>query len=354
MNQSVNQKMNELKTNDSLPYDKDFLKKVNPIKDDELIQFEEVGHNYHCYNPFFDKTFSKNIYDHAIGIEMVSSTGVCDSLFADKFVKISEMVFAKNYDEIMNNPMHKLYGCKNPAEVRERWSSAATEGTTMHETFEIYCNIYEQELREFGGDPRLTADYMKHLGDYYEIKFLLRFIEKFNIGPGKFRFFRTEMKMYDPVLHMTGTIDLLLRDDRDGKYVIVDWKRSKHALKKPPKKTRTTNPDNFGRTPMLNKVYNCSYNKYSLQLHTYKYILEKNYGFEIKGLYLAVYNPDKPRGASDEFTIEEIPMESQVKKGVFEYTHLRARFILEGFEESNTEPPKGYKEALEERLNMTC
>lgn len=313
------------------PYDKDFLQRKNPVHSDELIVFREEDHYYSCFNQYVDKWLDHQNSEDNIAVRLDSVSSIVKSMFVDKFELIAINTFNKNKDRMANDPTYKYFGVTSVEDLRKRWLSggAAELGTKMHEVFEIYINLYEQQKHDHDGDDVLTRKYMKHLGDYYEIQFLFDFIENFNIHHGNtYTFFRTELRMYDPVINICGTADLVMKDNKDGLFVIADWKRSKHALKRGPKRPRTHNPRNYGQfLPTWAKIYNSEFDKYSLQLHLYKYMFEKVYGHVVKALVLVVVNPD-PGPHDDEFTIEPIPMGGLHEKAIEEYVSKRSEFIM--------------------------
>lgn len=330
-------------------YNKDYLRLKNPFSDDDNIVFQEEEHHYICYNKYFEEWFQKLDDECAMGIAMLSTSGVLDSMFYDKYEFIAKMILKRFEQQIKNDPTHRYFGCETVEDVKSRWGGAAHLGTKMHEVFEIYLNLYEQQKDQHGGDPVLTEKYMKELGSYHEIQFLFTFMRKMKIYSGEYSCFRTELKMYDPVLNISGTIDLVMKNNANGKYVIVDWKRSKHALEKPKPIKKIYDCGRF--LSEWEKLYNCSLNRYSLQLHIYCHILENVYGFEIEDLFLVVINPDRV-GKHDEFTIQQVPLHGCFRDAVDQYCAFRAKFILDGVEDPEAECNKPFVTELQKRYDL--
>ena len=69
----------------------------------------------------------------------------------------------------------------------------------------------------------------------------------------------------------------------DGSLEIYDWKRSKEI--------KRTNRWECGLTECVSHMPNSNYWLYSLQLNTYKAILERNYGKKVTGMYLVCCHP---------------------------------------------------------------
>lgn len=78
-----------------------------------------------------------------------------------------------------------------------------------------------------------------------------------------------ELKVFSEELGIAGTIDLIM--EKDDELYIFDWKTSKEIKME---------SDWFGLKP-ANKLMDCSYVHYSLQLSLYRFILEKYYGKKV-------------------------------------------------------------------------
>lgn len=96
--------------------------------------------------------------------------------------------------------------------------------------------------------------------------------------------FRTEWRVYDTDARMAGTVDLVC-SCADGSYEIYDWKRSNKI-----------NPDEINRFSGglngLEHLTDTSFSHYCLQQNLYRYMLQRNYGIEIKRMNLVVLHPD--------------------------------------------------------------
>lgn len=149
---------------------------------------------------------------------------------------------------------HPEYAGKTPDEIKKLWDAkrddAASDGTYMHEQFELYHNgeEFDDTIDEF--NAFLTWENQNILAPY-----------------------RTEMTVYAPKWKLVGNIDLIAIDN-SGDMIIVDYKRAE------PKSST------FGKVckEPLNMPHNDD-TKHTLQLNIYKKILEEYYGFKIKGLY---------------------------------------------------------------------
>lgn len=95
---------------------------------------------------------------------------------------------------------------------------------------------------------------------------------------------------------------MLFKDPTDSSAIhIYDWKRCKEITK----------TNGFGKTstnPLIEELPDTNYWHYCLQLNTYKYIIEKNYGYKVKDLYLVALHPDNENYKK----IKVIDLQSQV------------------------------------------
>jgi ATP-dependent exoDNAse (exonuclease V) beta subunit len=96
--------------------------------------------------------------------------------------------------------------------------------------------------------------------------------------------YRTEWTVFDEDIQISGSIDMVFQD-ADGSLLIYDWKRSK-AIKK-------QNMWECATTECINHLPNSNFWHYSLQLNTYKKILERKYGKIVSGLFLVVLHPNQ-------------------------------------------------------------
>jgi ATP-dependent exoDNAse (exonuclease V) beta subunit len=119
--------------------------------------------------------------------------------------------------------------------------------------------------------------------------------------------YRTEWKIYDEDLKLAGSIDMVY-ENGDGTISIYDWKRCKDITK----------TNGFGKsaiTEIINYIPDTNFWHYTLQLNTYKTILEKNYGKTVTDLYLVRLHPDNPENTYD---LIKVPVLAQDMANLFE------------------------------------
>jgi hypothetical protein len=101
----------------------------------------------------------------------------------------------------------------------------------------------------------------------------------------------SELRLFDKELAISGTMDLLDYNKFTNKFYIIDWKTNKH---KPitkietyiDKKTGEVKQSNFKFEKPFNHLPQSKYYEYSMQLSTYKLILERNFDIKIEGIIL--------------------------------------------------------------------
>ena len=177
-----------------------------------------------------------------------------------------------NADNIITNMMNsknwknsKYYG-KTRDEIKDGWEinrdDAARLGTKMHYDIECYYN---------GMDVN---------NDSIEYNYFMRFVNDYP----ELVAYRTEWMIWDNELRFAGSIDMVY-ENPDGTLMIYDWKRSKGINK-------TSSFMKFSHTHCIDHIPDTNFWHYSLQLNTYKAIIEKNYGKKVTSLMLVCLYPD--------------------------------------------------------------
>lgn len=199
-----------------------------------------------------------------------------------------------NADEVIKNMMnskgwkegHKYWG-KTPEQIKAQWNSnkdsVAGAGTDLH--YEIECFHNNPNLDWGYSNKELYENYMHHMdrdlqNTPVEWQYFINFIKDHpHLKP-----YRTEWTIYDEDAKIAGSIDMIY-ENPDGTLSIYDWKRSKLI-------TRINNFNKFAITPIICHLPDSNFWHYSLQLNTYKYILENKYGRKVKDLYLVRLHPE--------------------------------------------------------------
>lgn len=228
-----------------------FLKLKNSHTRDNNISFVEEGHIYTVHGQQVKKSDG-----------WVSTTGLVHSSdFWEHFDPdsvISNMMRSKNW---RNSP----YFGMTRQEIKDKWSETGRKSCEIGSKFHLKLPETYYNNEPLDDDPDLVdfkPKFMKFVKDHEDLT------------P-----FRTEMLVYDEELKITGSIDFIFQEE-DGSLSIYDWKVSKSIETVPSKFPKKS------KNPIMKKYYDNNYSHYSMQLNIYKYILEKNYGYKIKDLYL--------------------------------------------------------------------
>jgi ATP-dependent exoDNAse (exonuclease V) beta subunit len=238
-----------------------YLQNKNPHPRDDNITFDEGPHIYTIRS--MDMNTQQYIYDSGFTSVTTWNHSHFPHFNADKI--IDKMMNSKNWTS------SKYYG-KTREEIKEGWeinrNSAANAGTKMHYDIECYYN-------------NIIPD-----NDSIEYQYFKNF-EKERTKPGgfgeKWKPYRTEWMIYDEELKLSGSVDMLYEDE-NGVLKIFDWKRSKEIKK--------TNHWESATTECIDHLPNSNYWHYSLQLNTYKAIIERKYNKKVDMLYLVCLHPD--------------------------------------------------------------
>ena len=201
---------------------------------------------------------------------------------------IKRMMNGKNW-----NPENKYWG-KTAEEIKKEWSNNGSLvsglGTTLH--FNIECFMNEEIEYEDGTHCHYTHEELLEVYEpiqesCIEWEYFLKFVKDFpHLKP-----YRTEWMIYDEDLKLAGSIDMVYENE-DGSLCIYDWKRAKEI-------TKYNNFKEYAKTECIKHLPNTNYWHYSLQLNTYKRILERKYGKKVTDLYLVRLHPNNENKSYD-------------------------------------------------------
>ena len=215
------------------------LQKV--IKDSEKIQFDEKNHTY-----TFDNI--KASYSVTQFIKLFFFEFDADSV-------IDRMMRSKTWTE------SKYFGMTKK-DIKEVWEEQreieANLGTQMHENFEKYLKGQKHEENK-------------------ELYSLIYFLDK----KENFEWQVSELRIFNKKYGIAGSIDAIFQNKSNGKYVIIDFKRSKEIKYK---------SFDVGKPPITH-IVDTNYWHYALQLNIYKYFLEER-GITIGEIALLHIDPN--------------------------------------------------------------
>jgi len=236
---------------------------------DNNIKFYEEGHRYYILTDPNIKYTSVTTWNHQ-HFPQFNADDV-----------IQKMMNGKGWKE-----GHKYWG-KTVEQIKEQWNSnkdsVAGAGTDLH--YEIECFHNDKYILIEYTNKQLYENYMSDKGKDLENapiewQYFINFIKDHpHLKP-----FRTEWIIYDEDAKIAGSIDMVY-ENPDGTLSIYDWKRSKLI-------TRINNFNKFAIHPLICHLPDSNFWHYSLQLNTYKHILERKYDRKIKDLFLVRLHPD--------------------------------------------------------------
>lgn len=243
---------------------------------DQYLLFDEPTHKYTIITDPQSSYTSVTTWNHSH----------FPAFNADNIIK--KMMASKNWNE-----KNKYWGM-TPQQIKNLWSANAKDvsgaGTSLHFDIECFMNQYivDEDDQDYVYDHSILLEhYNEQIDDgmappntSIEWAYFIDYIKNFP----DFVPYRTEWMIYDEELKLAGSIDMVY-ENNDGSLCIYDWKRSKEISK-------FNNFNECATTHCIRHLPNSNYWHYSLQLNTYKAILERKYGKSVKDLYLVRLHPN--------------------------------------------------------------
>ena len=225
------------------------LEERNKHPRDHHILFDEGPHIYTIHGDSSFTSVTTWVHHHF------------EKFNADKI--IANMMRSKNWQK------SKYFG-KSVNEIKSDWDKnrdeAASAGTKMHYDIECFYN-----------------ECYKDTNSSIEFDYFMNFQRA--VG-SKMTPYRTEWMVYHEEYRLAGSIDMIF-ENPDGTLQIYDWKRCKEI-----KKINAWNK--YAITPEMEDLPDTNFWHYSLQLNTYKKIIEEKYGKQVTDMYLVCLHPNNP------------------------------------------------------------
>jgi hypothetical protein len=221
------------------------LAKKNAHALDQFITFDPGQHKYTFRGVQMEKSVTELVHNQ---FPKFDANKVAEGLFKKHFSNKKSKYFEMSKDDILQS-------------WEDNKNEACSEGTKLHESIEDFYNgkaVVNPSKEYTVLFENFSNDY-KHLVPY-----------------------RSEWEICYESKKLAGSIDMVFKNP-DGTFSIYDWKRSKKIDK--------YNDYEFGFGDM-DHIPHTNFWHYSLQLNVYKYILEKEYNFPIKCLFLVVLHPN--------------------------------------------------------------
>jgi hypothetical protein len=225
----------------------------NAHERDKRISFDAASHVYHID-----------------GVEChTSATGLVGKFFSKFDV---DKTIAQYYDN-WQRKFHPEYGGKTKEEIKVAWEQKgrnnAELGTRLHEAIESYYR---------GGSPNIEdieEDYARFLSFRDEHPHLNPYRIEWRIGT-------------DADVGIAGTIDMCFtaEGDPEGSVHLYDWKRTEKNI------VETGFRGRNGLGPLAH-LPDANYFHYSMQLNTYKYILQTYYSLKVASMHFVTLHNSK-------------------------------------------------------------
>jgi ATP-dependent exoDNAse (exonuclease V) beta subunit len=172
---------------------------------------------------------------------------------------------------------------KTTSEVLEEWDFkkeyACHKGSEFHLFVENFLErkkigINKEALLTFMVNQNMKND-QKFIDSYYEdmAKLICNFLEFYKWWSQDHILIKSEFVIGDKESKICGTIDNLSYNKTTGEFCIFDYKTNK--------KIKMDNPYGENYLSPFQHIPNCEYSKYSIQLHLYKEIFERNTPYKI-------------------------------------------------------------------------
>lgn len=251
----------------------------NPHIRDRNIKFFERGHRYEITTD--------------PGKRYTSVTTLVHGQFPkfDADLIINKMMKSKSWV-----PGHKYWGL-TAEEIKAQWTSsgtsAASSGTNLHEQIETFMNDerfkFEYSHAELFQENEIAEKY-DHVERGIEWAMFIQFVKDHpHLKP-----YRTEWTIYHEDAKIAGSVDMVY-ENADGTLEIYDWKRCKEI-------TSVNGWNETATNPLIKHLPATNFWQYSLQLNTYRKILEDKYGKRVTKLCLVRIHPD-----SSNYELLEVP-----------------------------------------------
>ena len=234
---------------------------------------------------YIDKANHKYYYRGSCR-NIISVTTLIQSLFPE-FSPKTGLEKLKKGDKWNKN--HPLWG-KSDKYIWWFWEKTNERkrilGVQMHELIEHHIKISDELLMKNKPTELINP---RHYNEF--IEYFKDFVPR-----------ESEMPIFSKELRIAGTPDLLmapLSDPSSNKRILIDWKRIKNIKKHGMELGLVGTP--------MEKIVDCKYQKFHMQLNIYRYILETCYGYEIIGMSLIMLHPQLKT-----FKLEDVEKDDKV------------------------------------------
>lgn len=245
------------------------LKEKNPHENDLRIKFDEGPHIYYVDGKKIDTSVTTFVHDC---FPKFKGDEIAKKIYNNQYNKKGAKYYNMSIDDIL--------GSWETNRIR-----SSSDGTSLHKAIEDYYN----------GNSKLIPD---KILNSIEWQYFQNFIENNeDLVP-----YRSEWEVFYDEYSLAGSIDMVFKTI-EGKYKIYDWKHSKEIKLK---------NDFENALEPIEHLPNSNYWLYSLQLNTYKRILEEKYSIEIESMHLIILH-----SGNNNYVHYEVPLLSDEIDSIF-------------------------------------
>lgn len=189
----------------------------------------------------------------------------------------------KDWDEIATK--YAIKHVLDPKDVRQKWKDEGTVASFKGSEFHLYAEnalankLYNTKVPDSTIQNiclKLEYNYPQAIKKLLMMWKVFWFQAKENLVP-----VRSEFIVGDVESGVAGMVDQLFWNKKEQELQIWDWKTNKKIAKQN-KYQKLLGP--------FSHLDECEYNKYSIQLQTYKHIIQKVLGIEIGSCYICWFN----------------------------------------------------------------
>lgn len=180
-----------------------------------------------------------------------------------------------------------IYFGMTQQQIKNKWANnnAAELGTEMHKAIELFYN--GQLTPETTPATKEFQQFLQYQNDFYQIN-------------PTYRPYRTEWTIYNDEYTIAGSMDMTY-EAANGDIVIADWKRVDISKFYDSYRKKGLGP--------FKHLDDNKFNKYAIQLNTYRHILEKYYGKKVICMLLCLFHPDQTK-----YEVVQVPrMEEEIR-----------------------------------------
>jgi len=243
-------------------------------------------------NAFANIKFEESTHTYTCDGYILESSSAFRSQFEEEF-KTDFSALSKYKSNVKKNPSTK----KNTEYYKRRWDLIALEAVTMGKRVHAFAETYPDFDEPICNKEKGVVEFFNNLEEEYELIY-------------------QELAMYDMEFYKAGTADLIFLNKKTGKIIIGDWKsNNKSIFECYNNKKLKGNFKSYAST---------SYNKYSMQLSHYQYILEKYTGLEVEDRWLIWLSTGSKKKKESRYKYQKV---NPCKKGDYYRVYSCRNFV---------------------------